>query len=131
MATLEYQPSIQRLRCEGEIVGDDEQRHPVLRARGQGISHQAPGAPVQPRGRFIQYQERGLEGQRPGERGEFAQRRRQVVGVLAGHGLEIQCCQRTLDSTSRISSPDPRHPRAERDVIPYRAREQLLVGVLE
>src|SRR6266480_2815839 len=83
-AAVEHHPALERLGGKRQVVRDHEQRHTPGGAVEQGARDPCTQRPIEPDGRLVQHEQRGLERQRPGERGELAQGRWKVVGVVPG-----------------------------------------------
>src|SRR3989454_12730897 len=95
-AAVEYQPALERLGGKRQVVRDHEQRHAPGRAVEQGARDACPQRPIEPDGRLVEHEQRRLERQRAGERGELTEGRREVVGVVPGVHGEVEVLERAV-----------------------------------
>src|SRR5207302_621881 len=93
-AAVEYQPALERLGGKRQVVRDHEQRHAPGRAVEQGARDACPQRPIEPDGRLVEHEQRRLERESAGERGELTEGRREVVRVVPGEHGEVEGLER-------------------------------------
>ena len=90
----------------------------------------AQGA-VESGGGLIEHEQGGLEGQRAREGRELAERRGQVVRMLAGLRAQLERVEGASDPPRDIRPLESQCARTERHVVLERAGKELLIGVLK
>src|SRR5947208_16885733 len=86
---------------------------------------------IEPDGGLVEHEERRLEREGSGERGELTQGGREVVGVVPGVRGEVEVREGPVGSALHVLLPHAKRSGSEPHTLADGAGEELLVRVLE
>jgi hypothetical protein len=131
-AELEDVDAIGERADELHVVGRDHERHTVLAVQSiEQIDHLTARGGIEPLERFVEHEQLGVEREGTRERDLALLASREVVTHLVLEMRDAHALERVGDLLLDLGLGVAVVARAERDVIPDRGRDDLLVGVLQ
>ena len=121
----------QRQPLLGVVVDDDQRRPAVGDGAGDGLADQRRAGRIELRGRFVEQQQPGARGQRPGEHEALLLPAGEGRGGAVAPVRERHRGERPVHGRPDLLRRRPDVLQPERDVVPGAGHHQLGVGVLE